>query len=79
MIRLDFTEEQIDQLKLERFQHPHPRVQMKMEALLLKSQGLAHGVICRIVEVSGNTLRGYLRDFELGGVELDVTKGSTDI
>jgi transposase len=69
MIRLDFTEEQRELLRRERFQHPHPRVQMKMEALLLKSEGLAHGAICKLVGISANTLRGYFRDFERGGVE----------
>ena len=40
MIRIEFTEEAIDKLRYERFHHPHPRVQRKMEALLLKSEGL---------------------------------------
>lgn len=69
MIRLEFTDGQIEQLRSERFQHPHPRVQRKMEALLLKAEGFAHGAICRLVGVSANTLRGYFRDFEGGGVE----------
>ena len=40
MIHIEFTEEQINELKSERYHHPHPRVQRKMEALFLKSQGL---------------------------------------
>jgi DNA-binding CsgD family transcriptional regulator len=31
-----------------------------MEALLLKSEGLAHKEICRIVGITGNTLRAAL-------------------
>ena len=33
MIHIDFTPEQIDALHHERFYHPHPRVQLKMEAV----------------------------------------------
>jgi len=69
MIRITFTPEHLEQLRYERFHHPHPRVQQKMEALLLKSQGLAHEEICRIVGITGNTLRAYLREFMAGGVE----------
>jgi transposase len=52
-----------------RFYHPHPRVQRKMEAVLLKSRGLKHKEICGIVGICGNTLRSYLRDYEEGGIE----------
>ncbi len=69
MIPIDFTPEQIDALHHQRFHHPHPRVQLKMEAVYLKSQGLPHHVICRLVRISENTLRSYLRQFQEGGIE----------
>src|SRR3954470_501453 len=69
MIHIDFTPEQIDALHHERFHHPHPRVQLKMEAVYLKSQGLSHHDICQLVRISENTLRSYLRQFQDGGVE----------
>jgi transposase len=69
MIRITFTEEQLQQLHHWRFHHPHPRVQLKMEALLLKSQCLPHKQICHLLRISENTLRAYLRDFLAGGVE----------
>jgi len=69
MIRITFTEDEIEQLRKERFGHPHPRVQRKMEALLLKSEGLPHNQIIRIVGISENTLRQYLREYEEGGIE----------
>jgi hypothetical protein len=37
MIPIDFTPEAIDAPHHERFHHPHPRVQEKMEAVYLKS------------------------------------------
>lgn len=69
MIVLEFSEEHLASLAYERFHHPHPRVQLKMEAVLLKAHGLAHQEICEIVGICGNTLRSYLRAFESGGVE----------
>jgi transposase len=69
MISIDFTTEQIEALHHERFHHPHPRVQEKMEAVYLKSQGLAHKDICHLSRISENTLRAYLRQFQEGGVE----------
>lgn len=69
MIEIEFTEEAIDELRYQRFNHPHPRVQRKMEALLLKSDGLPHHQITRILGVSENTLRQYLREYEEGGIE----------
>ena len=69
MIPTDFTPEDIDALHHERFHHPHPRVQEKMEAVYLKSQGLLHKEICRLSRISENTLRSYLGQFREGGVE----------
>ncbi len=69
MIRIEFSEDEIEQLRRERFEHPHPLVQRKMEALLLKSEGLPHSQITRILGVSENTLRQYLREYRDEGIE----------
>jgi transposase len=69
MIHIDFTPQDIDALHHERFHHPHPRVQLKMEAVYLKSQGLPHQEICRLARVTENTLRAYLRQYQEGGIE----------
>ena len=42
MLQLEFSEADKGALTHERYHHPHPRVQQRMEALWLKSQGLAH-------------------------------------
>ena len=42
MIQITFTEEAIAQLHYERYHHPHPRVQQRMEALLWPLTGGAH-------------------------------------
>ena len=69
MIRIQFTKEEIKALDYERYHLPHPRVQKKMEALWLKSQGLSHGEIARLTLISPNTLRAYLRQYLEGGIE----------
>ena len=69
MIQPEFTQESIARLKYERYHHPHPRVQRKMNAVYLKSQGLKHKEIERLEGICGTTLRGYLREYQDGGVD----------
>ena len=69
MLQLSFTEEEIQELDYQRYHHPHPRVQRKMEALLLKARGLPHHQIARCVGVCENTLRSYLEQYQAGGIE----------
>lgn len=69
MVHIEFTNEEIEQLKYERYNHPHPRVQKKMEALLLKSYNLPHNTITKITGISSATLWRYLLDFKEGGIE----------
>ena len=68
MRQIDFTSSDIVQLKFEGFHHPHPRVQKKMEALLLKSNQIPHHKICEIVGISESTLCRYLHSFEEGRI-----------
>lgn len=68
MISLSFSSSEIEALRDHRFHHPHPFVQRKMEALLLKSYGLPHDQIASIVGVCANTLRTYFEDYQEGGI-----------
>ena len=68
MLKLTFSPAEARVLARERFHHPHPHVRRKMEALCLKSQGLAHQEIARLAGVSGKTLRSYLQEYVEGGV-----------
>ncbi len=54
MIYLEFSEEEKQSLYYERFHHPHPRVQRKMEALWLKSQKLPHHQISKLAVTTQN-------------------------
>jgi transposase len=69
MIQLTFSEAEVKALNYERYHHPHPRVQRKMEALWLKSQGLRHKEIGRLTGIGSTTLTSYLRAYQTGGLE----------
>ena len=69
MIRIEFSEQDLKQIQQLRYEHAHPRVRRRMEALWLKSQGLEHQEICRLAGLSSNTLRKYLRLFQAGGIK----------
>lgn len=68
-LHLTFTQEEIEELHSQRYHHPHPRGQMKMEALLLKAKGLPHQQIASCVGICENTLRAYLKQYQAGGIE----------
>ena len=57
MIKVEFTEEQLKELHYLRLNHPHPRVQLKMEVLYLKSQGLSQNEIAKLARVTTETVR----------------------
>ena len=69
MIRIAFSNADIDALRHERYHHLHPRVQQKAEALLMKSHGFKHKDICKFMGISLNTFREYLREYQEGGIE----------
>ena len=69
-IKIEFTPEAIDELEYERYHHPHPKVQRKMESVYLKSQGLEHQEIRRLCRIaSKTTLTTYLKQYQEGGIE----------
>jgi transposase len=67
-IELEFTSEIIEEINYERYHHPVPLVQRRMEVLWLKSNGLGHAMIARLGRISENTMREYFRLYEEGGV-----------
>jgi transposase len=69
MIKIAFTEEDIKALNYERYHHPHPRVQQKMETLWLKSQGEPHNKIAKLTGVSINVVTRYIKEYRDGGIE----------
>jgi transposase len=69
MIRIKFTKEGIEELQWERFNNPSPKVQLKMEALYLKSKALPHSMICEVCDITRATLAAYLKEYIAGGIE----------
>lgn len=67
--QLEFTPEIIEALNYERYYHPVPLVQRRMEVLWLKSHGLSHEMIAKLGGVSENTMRDYFQLYAAGGVE----------
>lgn len=69
MIRVTFSTEIINNLEYERYHHPSPKVQKKMEVLFLKSQEMSHKQICQICRISKTTLAAYLKQYREGCLE----------
>ena len=69
MITLKFTEEEKEALNYERYHHPDPRVQRKMEALWLKSQDESHQKIAQLTGVTVNVVTKYVKQYKVGGIE----------
>ncbi len=64
-----FTEEDRRALAHDRYHHPDPRVQRKMEVLWLKSLAVPHDRIARYAGVSRRTAQRYLNEYRDGGLE----------
>lgn len=65
----EFTESERKALAYERYHHPHPMVQRKMEVLWLKSQGKTPQEISQLASVSMATVYRYLAQYRAGGIE----------
>jgi transposase len=69
MRRFEFTEEQRRVIASERYCHPNPRVQRRMEMLWLKCNGETHERIAELAGVDRRTVQRLLDLFEVGGLE----------
>lgn len=69
MIQLSFTPEEKEMINYERFHHPHPHVQRKMEVLWCKGLGKTHQEIAEIAAVHPNTVTAHLQEYQQGGLE----------
>jgi transposase len=53
----------------ERYEHIHPRVCLRMDALHLKAKGLDNHQICDILDICDNTLLSIYKMYNSGGVD----------
>jgi transposase len=68
MRTFSLTAEERRDLAHDRYHHPDPRVQRKMEVLWLKSHGLNHHDIATYADVSRRTVQRYLDEYLDGGL-----------
>lgn len=66
--RLTFSEEDRQALSQERYEHPDPCVQRKMELLWLISQGMTHKEAARLAGVAKATAQRYVAIYRQGGL-----------
>jgi transposase len=65
-----FSDADLKAIAHDRYHHPHPHVQCKMEVLWLKRHGLPHQRIADLAGVSLRTVQRYLDDYLEGGLAL---------
>lgn len=63
-----FSEDTLVEIQHDRYHHPHPFVQRKMEVLWLKANGLPHHDIAKLAGCSIRSVQRYLDEFEQGGL-----------
>jgi transposase len=63
-----FTDADLATIAHDRYRHPHPHVQEKVEVLWLKSRGVAHTAIARLTGLSRTTVQRYLTEYLTGGL-----------
>ena len=68
-MQMKFSPEVITIFNDERYSHPVPLVQRRMEALWLKSHNLPHAQIAELVGICENTIRDYFKLYRDGGVD----------
>lgn len=80
MCWIEFSPEVVAEILRGRYEHPHPRVQRKLEVLWFWSCGLPAAEVARLAAVSRRTAERYLKEFIAGGLQATQTlrwKGSS--
>jgi transposase len=69
MLTINFSAADLSALQYWRFHHPDPRVQVRMEALYVRSQGVANRDIPRLCGISKASFHRDLTAYATGGLE----------
>jgi transposase len=64
-----FPEAVVEQIARDRYHHPDPRVQQRMEILWLKSKNQGHGDIAELARASRSTVQRTLRIYAAQGLD----------
>lgn len=68
MRQFEFPQDVLDEIERDRFGHPDPAVQRRMEALWLKANGEKHQRIVELAGMSRPTLQRLLDKYRAGGL-----------
>lgn len=69
MIKIKFSQEAIEALRYWRFNHPDPKVQVRMEAIYLRSQEMKNRDTIRLCGISKASFHRHLNTYITGGIE----------
>ena len=69
MLQVMIREEDKAVFARERYEHIHPRVCQRMDALHLKVKGFSNHQICDILGICNNALLGYFKMYNAGGID----------
>jgi hypothetical protein len=72
MQHFSFSADDLAAIAFERYHHPEPFVQRKLEVLWLKHQGLTHDDIARLAGVCRSSVQRYLAEFLRGGLDANL-------
>jgi transposase len=70
MRAVTFSEADLETIACERYHHPDPRVQRKMEVLWLLHHGETHERVATLAGISRSSVQRYLTDYLEGGLDL---------
>ena len=69
MIRIDFSQAEIQLLKQEKDKNPNPKIRKRVEVVYLKSKGLQHKDLQDITGFSHTQVTTLLKLYQMGGLE----------
>lgn len=69
MIKLTFSQNDIDDLNYWRFHHADPIVMQRYDTVYLKAKGLKTGQIRELTGFNVKTIRAHLNQYKKGGIE----------
>jgi transposase len=73
MIKIVFSQPEIDELYKAQLINPNPRIRRKLMAVYMKSLDVGHEMICKVCRISWPTLLSYFKEYLLGGIN-DMTR-----
>jgi transposase len=73
MIKIVFSQTEIEELYKAQLSNPNPRIRKKLMAVYMKSLGIGHEIICKACRISWPTLLSYFKEYISGGIN-EMTK-----